>query len=91
MKESIIDVLGFQTSSDLKRHKKTRVHQVTKHILLQLHLGNPLTSSSLFFPQERVEQGGSGGGESGGIDFSTDIDLDQVDLSFFSCFDPTCV
>jgi len=27
--------------------------------------------------QERVEQGGSGGGESGGIDFSTDIDLDQ--------------
>jgi len=46
--------LGFQTSSDLKRHKKTRVHQ------------------------ERVEQGGSAAGESGGIDFSTDIDLDQV-------------
>ena len=25
-----------------------------------------------------MEQGGSGGGESGGLDFSTDIDLDQV-------------
>ena len=72
---SIISILGFQTSSDLKRHKKTRVHQVAKLFsTFEIHLFCHLICR----PQERVEQGGSGGGESGGLDFSTDIDLDQV-------------
>ena len=47
---SIIDISGFQTSSDLKRHKKTRVHQVTKNIFFFFYW--PKKISSWYDPLE---------------------------------------